>query len=72
MDGCHHLWHDNSAATFLRSLTLSSVTSKRAHEEQTGNKSHHKCQTLRGFSWTEGVKKTPISTAVTAILDSKA
>ncbi len=48
-------------------LTLSIVTSERAHEEQTANKS----QTLKGFSWTDGVK-TPISTAVTAILDINA
>lgn len=71
MDGCHRPWLDNQMATFLRSLTLSTVTSERAHEEQTANKSHHNCHTLKGFSWTDGVK-TPISTAVTAILDINA
>jgi len=50
MDGCHRPWLDNQMATFLRSLTLSTVTSERAHEEQTANKSHQKCQTLKGFS----------------------
>lgn len=71
MDGCHRPWLHNQMATFLRSLTSSTVTSERAHEEQTENRSHHKCQTLKGFSWTGGVK-TPISTAVTANLDIKA
>lgn len=49
MDGCHRPWLDNQMATYLRSLTLSTVTSERAREEETANKSH-KCQTLKGCS----------------------